>query len=167
MKKFAAFILTFCFLLSLSACGHLSSEELQATVPTMTVSAGSQQTAQASSFGGNWTYKGQSFVADALHPLQALDMLSENSALSAYAGMEVSMNFSVLPDSVTVTYWSADASVGDSIPEGQTTEVSFNNNLFSFDIPTGNGDIVLLAQAEWNSYSDQSGSMSYGFLIHR
>lgn len=167
MKKIAAFILTLCFLLSLSACGHLNSEELQATVPTMTVSDGSQQAVQASSFGGNWTYKGQSFVADALHPLQALDTLSENSALSAYAGTEVHMSFSVLPDSVTVTYWPADASVGDSIPEGQTTEVTFNNDLFSFVVPEGGGDLVLLAQAEWNSYSDRSGSMSYGFLIRR
>ena len=167
MKKVIALILTFCFLLSLSACGHLSSEELQATIPTMTVSAGSQQTATASSSGGDWTYKGQSLAVDALHPLQALDTLSENSALSAYAGTEVHMSFSVLPDSVTVTYWPADESVGDSIPEGRTTEVTFNNDLFSFAVPEGTGNIVLLAQAEWSSYSDRSGSMSYGFLIRR
>ena len=167
MKKGIALILALCFLLSLSACGQLSSEELQATVPTMTVSAGGQQTAQATSGGGNWTYKGQSLVADALHPLQALDILSENSALSAYAGTEVSMRFSVLPDRVTVTYWSADEPAGDSIPEGQTTEVTFNNNLFSFVGPDGSGDIVLLAQAEWNSYSELSGAMGYGFLLPR
>ena len=65
MKKGIALILALCFLLSLSACGQLSSEELQATVPTMTVSAGGQQTAQATSGGGSWTYKGQSLVADA------------------------------------------------------------------------------------------------------
>lgn len=52
MKKGIALILALCFLLSLSACGQLSSEELQATVPTMTVSAGGQQTAQATSGGG-------------------------------------------------------------------------------------------------------------------
>jgi len=167
MKKITTFILALCFLLSLSACGHLSSEELQATVPTMTVSAGGQQTVRASSGGGNWTYSGQSFVADTLHPLQALDVLSENSALSAYAGTEVHMSFSVLPDSVAVTYWSADEASGDSIPEGQTAEVSFNNNLFTFAVPDGSGDLVLSAQAEWNSYSDRSGTMSYGFLIHR
>lgn len=167
MKKIAALILTLCFLLSLSACGHLSNKELQATLPTLTVSDGSQQTTQASSGGGNWTYKGQSFVADALHPLQALDTLSENSALSAYAGTEVFLSFSVLPDSVTVTCWPADESVGDSIPEGQTTEVTFNNNLFSFVVPEGSGDLVLLAQAEWNSYSDKSGTMGYSFLLHR
>ena len=162
MKKGIALILALCFLLSLSACGQLSSEELQATVPTMTVSAGGQQTAQATSGGGSWTYKGQSLVADALHPLQALDILSENSAMSAYAGTEVSMRFSVLPDRVTVTYWSADEPAGDSIPE-----VTFNNNLFSFVVPDGSGDIVLLAQAEWNSYSELSGAMGYGFLLHR
>lgn len=166
MKKVTVLVLALCFLLSLSACGGLSGEELQATIPTMAVSAGGRQAA-ASGGGGNWTYKGQSLVADALHPLQALDILSENSALSAYAGTEVSMRFSVLPDRVTVTYWSADEPAGDSIPEGQTTEVTFNNNLFSFVVPDGSGDIVLLAQAEWNSYSELSGAMGYGFLLHR
>ena len=167
MKRIAALILTLSFLLSLSACGHLSNKDLQATAPAMTVSDGGQQTVPASGSGGNWTYKGQSFVADGLHPLQALDTLSENSALSAYAGTNVFLSFSVLPDSVTVTYWPADESVGDSIPEGRTREVTFNNDLFSFAVPEGTGNIVLLAQAEWSSYSDRSGSMSYGFLIRR
>lgn len=167
MKKVTVFILVLCCMLSLSACGHLNNDELRATIPTMAVVAAGSQQAASSISGGDWTYKGQSLAVDALHPLQSLDTLSADSALSASAGSEIFLNFSVLPDSVTVMYWSADESANDSIPEGQTAEVSFNNNLFSFTVPAGSGDLVLQAQAAWNSYSDRSGSMGYGFLIHR
>lgn len=161
MKKIAS-ILALCLLLALTACGKMSNEELMATVPTLTANSGSQQV-MASANGGSWTCKGQSFVADGLHPLQALDTLSTESNLSASAGAAVNLSFSVLPDSVTVTYWSADAPVGDTIPEGQTVETSFNNNLFSFTLPEQN--VVVQIEAQWTSYSDMSGSFGYGFMV--
>ncbi len=169
MKKKLIFALALCLLMVLSACGQVSIEELQASVPSMAVISGSQQV-RASLAGGDWTYKKSSFVADGANPLfseQTMTDLKESSSVSAAAGEEVGMYFSVLPDAVTVTYWSADTAVEENgaVPAGETVEVSYGNDVFSFIMPVAGQDTVMVATATWSSHSDRSGTMDYYFIV--
>lgn len=164
MKKITL-ILTFCLVLSLSACGRATSEEFEKSQPIMTVISGSQQVKSCFS-DGEWTYKGVSSQSCGPHPMQNVEMLSENAAIPASSGTEISLDFSVLPDSVTVTYWPAGESVaeGEEIPDGQSAEVSFANDLFSFTVPDAGQDIVFVVDAKWTGYQNMSGSLTYSFI---
>lgn len=167
MKKKSLLALALCLLLALSACGRMSNEELQASMPKMAVISGSQQVS-ASSGGGDWTYQKNSLAIDAVHPLQseeAMTALSADSSVSAAAGTEVGMYFSVQPDSVTITYLPTDTAADSSVPEGETAEVSYGNDVFSFIMPDVSQDVVVTATAVWNSRSDQSGTLNYHFIV--
>ena len=167
MKKKSIFVIALgCLLLALSACG-MSDEELRATIPQMVAISGSQQ-ALAAAGSGNWTYQKNSLAIDAVHPLQdeeTLTALSESSSLSATAGEEVGMFFGVSPDSVAVTYLPKDTDVSNGIPEGEAIDVDFGSDIFYFIMPEAGQDVIVTAKAVWNSYSDQSGTLSYSFIV--
>lgn len=164
MKKFALF-LTFCLVLSLSACGRATAEELEKSRPAMTVISSGQQVKSCFS-GGDWTYQGVTEQSCGPHPMQNVDMLSENAAVPASSGDEISMDFSVMPDSVTVCYWPADEAVaeGEDIPDGQSVNISFANDLFSFTVPDSSQNIVFVVDAQWTGYRNMSGSLTYSFI---
>lgn len=147
-------------LLALSGCGQ--AKTLQETIPTLTLQVG-DQSVDIPSFGYSWDFKaaGQSAVADTAHPLQVVDDLTK---VSMSSGSAIAMDFSRLPDSVTITCWSADQA-GNPGADGQNLESDFSNGQFHFTPPESDQDLVLQVRGSWTSYSDVSGSVGYVFVL--
>ena len=107
MKKILCLLLASLTLL-LAGCG-ISDQEVMDSIPTLVIQAKSD-IKKLPTFGYDWTVTGRwgngtSVIADTAHPLEAQEDLT---TVTLSAGEEVSLHFSKLPDSVTVTYWSAD-----------------------------------------------------------
>ena len=170
MKKrlFTRLVLLLGLAALLSGCGasKMTEEDLLASIPTLTLWIGDQSTS-IPTYGYSWTYvvgdEGQSVIADTAHPLQVVEDLTR---VSAPAGSTVEMDFSLLPDSVTITYWTADQA-GSAPPdaEGETLESFFSNGQFLFTAPERDQDLVVMVRGKWTGYQDVSGSVSYAFVL--
>ena len=109
-----------------------------------------------------WTVTNQwgnsnSIIADTVHPLESQETLT---TVSLSSGAEVTLTFSKIPDSVTVTYWSADET---DLENSTQVETSFLDNSFHFTVPEITGQIVVLISGSWTSYDNVSGTVSYAF----
>ena len=168
MKKcfFAVLALLLGLTAVLSGCSARRAAEavLIASIPTLTLRIGDRSTA-IPIYGYSWTLQvgamGQSSHVDTAHPLQVVGDLTK---VSTSAGSTVGMDFSRLPDSVSITCWDVDQA-GDPSAEGRDLESSFSNGLFYFTPPESGQDLVLWVQGSWTSYDDVSGSVSYGFVL--
>ena len=119
-------------------------------------------TSKLPTFGYDWTVTGRwgngtSVIADTAHPLEAQEDLT---TVTLSAGEEVSLHFSKLPDSVTVTYWSADETDRENSTQVETT---FLDSSFHFIVPEITGQMVILISGTWSSYDDVSGTVNYAF----
>lgn len=159
MKKTFA-ILMLCLSLLLAGCG-VSNQDVMESIPTLTLETGSNSSVLPS-FGYDWTVTGRwgsgtSVIADTAHPLEAQEDLT---TISLSSGAEVSLTFSKIPDSVTVTCWSADETDYENSTQVETT---FLDNSFHFTVPEITGQMVVLISGSWTSYDDVSGTVSYAF----
>ena len=167
MKKrlFTALALLLGLAAALSGCGaSQTQEEFEAPIPTLTLRIGDQSTA-VPTFGYSWTREvrgvGESVVADTAHPLQVLEDLTR---AAASAGDTIGLDFSLLPDSVTVTCWTADQADGP-IEEGERLESTFSNGQFLFTAPESSQDLVLLIEGQWTGYEEVSGHVGYALVL--
>lgn len=149
----------------LSGCTQPTTEDLTASIPSLTVWTGDGST-ESPTYGYSWSYEprfgsGQAVVADVAHPLQVVDDLTR---IPVSAGSTLGLEFSLFPDSVTVTCWTADQA-GDPTAEGESLESSFSNGQFLFTVPESGQDLVLMVRGHWTSYSDVSGSVGYAFVL--
>ena len=129
--------------------------------PTLMVLAGNAP-AQVPTCGYDWTVtnrlgRGASIIADAVHPL---DAQADLPAVTLTAGEEVSLYFSRTPDSVTVTYWSAQETDHENSTQ---VETAYLNDTFRFTAPEAEGPLVYQITAQWTGYQDVSGTVSYAF----
>ena len=159
MKKILCLLLAALTLL-LAGCG-VSDQEVKDSIPTMVLVSGSTPT-QIPAYSYSWTVmdrlgNGASVIADTAHPLEVQDDLT---TVTLTAGGEVSLHFSKLPDSVTVTYWSAQQTDYENSTQ---LEASFLNDAFLFTAPEAQGQLVFSITALWTGYSDVSGSVTYAF----
>ncbi len=159
MKKTFS-ILILCLTLLLAGCG-VSSQDVMDSIPALTLESGSNSTTLPS-FGYEWTVTNQwgnsnSIIADTVHPLESQETLT---TVSLSSGAEVTLTFSKIPDSVTVTYWSADET---DLENSTQVETSFLDNSFHFTVPEITGQIVVLISGSWTSYDNVSGTVSYAF----
>lgn len=159
MKKIFSILLASLTLL-LAGC-DISNQDLMDSIPTLILQSESGVTA-VPSFGYDWTVtnrwgNGQSVIADTAHPLDAKEDLT---AVTLSTGAEVSLHFSKLPDSVTVTYWSADET---NYENGTQLKTTFLNDTFCFTAPKTSGQLVFSITATWSSYDDVSGTIYYAF----
>ena len=146
--------------LSLEASG-MSDQEVKDSIPTASLEA-SGSAAEIPAYSYSWTVmdrlgNGTSVIADTAHPLEAQEDLT---TVALTAGGEVSLHFSKLPDSVTVTYWSAQETDYENSTQISTT---FRNDVFFFTAPEAQGQLVVSITALWSSYDDVSGSVTYAF----
>ena len=106
MKKTLCLLLAALMLL-LAGCAP-SHQEVMDSIPTLMVLAGNAP-AQVPTCGYDWTVtnrlgRGASIIADAVHPL---DAQADLPTVALSGGETASLYFSLVPDSVTVTYWGA------------------------------------------------------------
>lgn len=159
MKKILCLLLASLTLL-LAGCG-ISDQEVMDSIPTLVIQAKSD-IKKLPTFGYDWTVTGRwgngtSVIADTAHPLEAQENLT---TVTLSAGEEVSLHFSKLPDSVTVTYWSADETDRENSTQVETT---FLDSSFHFTVPEFTGQMVILISGTWSSYDDVSGTVNYAF----
>lgn len=159
MKKILCLLLASLTLL-LAGCG-ISDQEVMDSIPTLVIQAKSD-IKKLPTFGYDWTVTGRwgngtSMIADTAHPLEAQEDLT---TVTLSAGEEVSLHFSKLPDSVTVTYWSADETDRENSTQVETT---FLDSSFHFIVPEITGQVVILISGTWSSYDDVSGTVNYAF----
>lgn len=162
MKRLQAGILALllCIALALPGCG---GTQLQETIPTMNLVSGSRKAA-IPKFGYSWNYKGQGEVADPIHPLDAAASPDLLPTVGAAAGTVLDMEFSLLPDNVSVTYWP----VSENEPDyegGQPLTATLTAGHYGIQTPESPGDVVVLVSTQWSSYQDVSGSVSYAFRL--
>ena len=153
-------LLILCLSLLLAGCG-VPNQDVMDSIPTLTLETGSSST-PIPSFSYDWTLSdqwgsGTSVIADTAHPLDAQKDLT---TVPLSSGAEVSLTFSKIPDSVTVTFWSADETDYDNSTQ---LETSFLDDAFHFTAPELTGQVVVLISCSWTSYDDVSGTVSYAF----
>lgn len=159
MKKTLCLLLAALMLL-LAGCAP-SHQEVMDSIPTLMVLAGNAP-AQVPTCGYDWTVtnrlgRGASIIADAVHPLEAQEDLT---SVTLTAGETVSLYFSKLPDSVTVTYWGAQETDHENSAQ---VETAYLNDTFRFTTPEAEGPLVFQITAQWTGYQDVSGTVSYAF----
>ena len=159
MKKMFCLVLAALTLL-LAGCG-VSDQEVVDSIPSMIVQSGNIP-AQVPAYSYSWTVtdrlgNGASVIADTAHPLEAREDLT---TVTLTAGGEVSLHFSRTPDSVTVTYWSAQET---DYENGTQLSTTFLDDAFHFTAPETQGQQVYSVTALWSSYDDVSGSVTYAF----
>lgn len=162
MRRTKYAILLLILSLVLTGCGVFtpSEQELQDSLPTLSLTAGRYRY-QIPTGGYSWSvynsFGGTSSIADAAHPLQAVDDLT---TVSLTGGETVTLVFSLVPDAVEVTYWSVGDEVGS---QGTSLETSFLDDSFLFTAPEETTDLVFQITAQWTSYEDVGGTVSYPF----
>lgn len=159
MKKIFCLLLASLTLL-LAGCG-VSDKEVVDSIPTVIIVSGNTPS-QIPVHNYSWTITNRwgsssSVIADTAHPLEAQEDLT---AVTLTAGGEMSLYFSKLPDSVTVTYWSAQET---DYENGTQVSTTFLNDAFHFTAPEAQGQLVYSITALWSSYDDVSGSVTYAF----
>ncbi len=159
MKKMFCLVLAALTLL-LAGCG-VSDKEVKDSIPSMMILSGDVP-AQIPAYSYSWTVTDRlgnsaSMAADTAHPLEAQEDLT---TVTLTAGGEVSLYFSKLPDSVTVTYWSAQET---DYENGTQLSTTFLDDAFHFTAPETQGQQVYSVTALWSSYDDVSGSVTYAF----
>lgn len=159
MKKILSLLLASLVLL-LAGCG-VSDQDVKDSIPTLSLDA-SGSTTEIPAYSYSWTVTNRwgnsaSMAADTAHPLEAQEDLT---TVTLTAGGEVSLYFSKLPDSVTVTYWSAQET---DYENGTQLSTTFLDDAFHFTAPETQGQQVYSVTALWSSYDDVSGSVTYAF----
>ena len=159
MKKALCLLLTALMLL-LAGCAP-SQQEVMDSVPTLMILAGNVP-AQVPTCGYDWTVtnrlgRGASIIADAVHPL---DAQADLPTVALSGGETASLYFSLVPDSVTVTYWGAQETDHENSAQ---VENSYLNDTFRFTTPEAEGPLVFQITAQWTGYQDVSGTVSYAF----
>ena len=163
MRRTKYAILLLILSLVLAGCGAFtpSEQELQDSIPTLSLTAGRYRY-QIPTGGYSWSVynrfgSGSHMATDTAHPLQAVDDLT---AVSLTGGETVTLTFSRTPDTVEVTYWSVGDEVGS---QGTSLETSFLDDSFLFTAPEETTDLVFQITAQWTSYEDVGGTVSYPF----
>lgn len=159
MKK-TLYLLLAALMLLFAGCAP-SHQEVMDSIPTLMVLAGNAP-AQVPTCGYDWTVTNRwgssaSVIADTAHPLEAQEDLT---SVTLTAGETVSLYFSKLPDSVTVTYWSAQETDHENSAQ---VETAYLNDTFRFTTPEAEGPLVFQITAQWTGYQDVSGTVSYAF----
>ena len=159
MKKTLCLLLAALMLL-LAGCAP-SHQEVMDSIPTLMVLAGNAP-AQVPTCGYDWTVtnrlgRGASIIADAVHPL---DAQADLPTVALSGGETASLYFSLVPDSVTVTYWSAQETDYENSAQ---VETAYLNDTFRFTTPEAEGPLVFQITAQWTGYQDVSGTVSYAF----
>ena len=159
MKKTLCLLLAALMLL-LAGCAP-SHQEVMDSIPTLMVLAGNAP-AQVPTCGYDWTVtnrlgRGASIIADAVHPL---DAQADLPTVALSGGETASLYFSLVPDSVTVTYWGAQETDHENSAQ---VETAYLNDTFRFTTPEAEGPLVFQIIAQWTGYQDVSGTVSYAF----
>ena len=159
MKKTLCLLLAALMLL-LAGCAP-SHQEVMDSIPTLIVLAGNAP-AQIPTCGYDWTVtnrlgRGASIIADAVHPL---DAQADLPTVALSGGETASLYFSLVPDSVTVTYWGAQETDHENSAQ---VETAYLNDTFRFTTPEAEGPLVFQITAQWTGYQDVSGTVSYAF----
>ena len=159
MKKTLCLLLAALMLL-LAGCAP-SHQEVMDSIPTLMVLAGNTP-AQVPTCGYDWTVtnrlgRGASIIADAVHPL---DAQADLPTVALSGGETASLYFSLVPDSVTVTYWGAQETDHENSAQ---VETAYLNDTFRFTTPEAEGPLVFQITAQWTGYQDVSGTVSYAF----
>ena len=159
MKKTLCLLLAALMLL-LAGCAP-SHQEVMDSIPTLMVLAGNAP-AQVPTCGYDWTVtnrlgRGASIIADAVHPL---DAQADLPTVALSGGETASLYFSLVPDSVTVTYWGAQETDHENSAQ---VETAYLNDTFRFTTPEAEGPLVFQITAQWTGYQDVSGTVSYAF----
>ena len=147
-------------MLLLAGCAP-SHQEVMDSIPTLMVLAGNAP-AQVPTCGYDWTVtnrlgRGASIIADAVHPL---DAQADLPTVALSGGETASLYFSLVPDSVTVTYWGAQETDHENSAQ---VETAYLNDTFRFTTPEAEGPLVFQITAQWTGYQDVSGTVSYAF----
>lgn len=163
MRRTKYAILLLILSLVLTGCGVFapSEQDLRDSIPTLSLTAGRYRY-QIPTGGYDWTLTNRfggsaSAITDTAHPLQAVDDLM---TVSLTGGETVTLAFSRTPDTVEVTYWSVGDEVGS---QGTSLETSFLDDAFLFTAPKETDDLVFQITAQWTSYEDVGGTVSYPF----
>ena len=159
MKKILCLLLAALTLL-LAGCG-VSDQEVVDSIPTLSLEA-SGSGVEIPAYSYSWTVTNRwgssaSVIADTAHPLEAQEDLT---SVTLTAGETVSLYFSKLPDSVTVTYWGAQETDHENSAQ---VETAYLNDTFRFTTPEAEGPLVFQITAQWTGYQDVSGTVSYAF----
>ena len=159
MKK-TLYLLLAALMLLFAGCAP-SHQEVMDSIPTLMVLAGNAP-AQVPTCGYDWTVtnrlgRGASIIADAVHPL---DAQADLPTVALSGGETASLYFSLVPDSVTVTYWGAQETDHENSAQ---VETAYLNDTFRFTTPEAEGPLVLQITAQWTGYQDVSGTVSYAF----
>ena len=159
MKKTLCLLLAALMLL-FAGCAP-SHQEVMDSIPTLMVLAGNAP-AQVPTCGYDWTVtnrlgRGASIIADAVHPL---DAQADLPTVALSGGETASLYFSLVPDSVTVTYWGAQETDHENSAQ---VETAYLNDTFRFTTPEAEGPLVFQITAQWTGYQDVSGTVSYAF----
>ena len=159
MKKTLCLLLAALMLL-LAGCAP-SHQEVMDSIPTLMVLAGNAPS-QVPTCGYDWTVtnrlgRGASIIADAVHPL---DAQADLPTVALSGGETASLYFSLVPDSVTVTYWGAQETDHENSAQ---VETAYLNDTFRFTTPEAEGPLVFQIIAQWTGYQDVSGTVSYAF----
>ena len=159
MKK-TLYLLLAALMLLFAGCAP-SHQEVMDSIPTLMVLAGNAP-AQVPTCGYDWTVtnrlgRGASIIADAVHPL---DAQADLPTVALSGGETASLYFSLVPDSVTVTYWGAQETDHENSAQ---VETAYLNDTFRFTTPEAEGPLVFQITAQWTGYQDVSGTVSYAF----
>ena len=165
MKK-TLYLLLAALMLLFAGCAP-SHQEVMDSIPTLMVLAGNAP-AQVPTCGYDWTVTNRlgrgasiisdaSIIADAVHPL---DAQADLPTVALSGGETASLYFSLVPDSVTVTYWGAQETDHENSAQ---VETAYLNDTFRFTTPEAEGPLVFQITAQWTGYQDVSGTVSYAF----
>lgn len=148
--------------LSLEASGSgASDQDVKDAIPALSLETGGNGV-EIPAYSYSWTVtnrlgRGASIIADAVHPL---DAQADLPTVALSGGETASLYFSLVPDSVTVTYWGAQETDHENSAQ---VETAYLNDTFRFTTPEAEGPLVFQITAQWTGYQDVSGTVSYAF----
>lgn len=182
MKKLFSLLLAVLCLL-LAGCGSKTVEsdvpEALKTVPTLTVRCG-ENSVEALQGPQEWWYDNgdgtkTSFIADSLHILACKDYMTPLTIVpSTYSAhlLQARLEFSEIPDSITVRSWSVDSfcGPGEPVDDGHYEVLVYTlepesdtDDVRQFFIELPYEERVYEITAVWDSYERFGGEVRYGF----
>lgn len=170
MKKLLSLLLPLALLLSLTACGEKSADEVaRQTPPTLTVTSANACSVTLKSSSYDWTYpqglQSMTVIACGAHPLDETSrditpVLEMPFTVSAAYFYTVTLDFGDnSPDSVSLRCWPSDAWGSTGMPSETVTAQRQDNGTFCAELPQSDG--IFAVDALWDG-----SSATYTFCTH-
>lgn len=172
MKKLMAIVFALLLLLAGGGCTNTVDDTDSAVLkepPALTVVCG-DQSLEANRGTTSWLYENEDgvsegFVSDSMHPLQAKEFMTplEFPADISADWLEVSLQWDVAPDQVSVHCWGEECwdqidAESEEIPVNTQTEDTNGSSITLKD-----GNYIYEIVAEWNGSEKYSGTAYYSF----